>query len=228
MYQRAALCGGSALNGFMIAGTASGVGMTTVTLALIAAMRQRGLVVRPFKGEPDFLDTGHHTHIAGRTARNLDTWMLSADADRQVLCGASQSADVVVVEGMMGLFDGKSGESEQGSSAEIAKLLHLPAILVLDASKSARRLAAVVLGFERFDPQLPLAGIILNRIASQHHFHLPEAAVTSTCKIPVFGWLPREPGITIPHRHLGLLDRPTHLPASTNSSPGRMIATPHP
>jgi cobyrinic acid a,c-diamide synthase len=192
------------MKGLLIAGTGSGVGKTTVTLAVIAAMRRQGLTVQPFKGGPDFLDTSHHSRIAGRTARNLDTWMLSAESNREVLYGASRDAEAVVVEGMMGLFDGKDGASEAGSSAEIAKLLRLPVVLVIDAGKSARSVAAVVLGFERFDPDLPLAGVILNRVASDRHFKMLEAAIGSACRTPIFGWLPNEPRIAIPERHLGL------------------------
>lgn len=192
------------MKGFLIAGTASGVGKTTVTLAITAALRRRGYQVQPFKGGPDFLDTGHHTRISGRTARNLDTWMLSAEANRDVLRQASQDADVLIAEGMMGLFDGKDGASETGSSAEIAKLLKLPVVLVLDAGRSARSIAAVVLGFELFDPELTLAGVILNRVASERHYRLLEAAITSKCSTPILGWLPREPSIAIRERHLGL------------------------
>jgi cobyrinic acid a,c-diamide synthase len=192
------------MKGFLIAGTASGVGKTTVTLAVIAGMRRRGLTVQPFKGGPDFLDTGHHTQIGSRAARNLDTWMLSPDANRDVLRDASQGADAIVVEGMMGLFDGKDGETDTGSSAEIAKLLKLPVVLVLDAGKSARSIAAVVLGFELFDPAISLAGVILNRVASERHFKMLETALLSSCRTPVLGWLPREPFIAIPERHLGL------------------------
>jgi len=192
------------VKGLLIAGTASGVGKTTVTLAILAAMRRRGLIVQPFKGGPDFLDTGHHTRIAGRTARNLDTWMLSVEANKDVLRQSSQSADGVVVEGMMGLFDGKGDATETGSSAEIAKLLQLPVVLVLDASKSARSIAAVILGFELFDPALPLAGVILNRVAGERHFKMLETAILASCRTPILGWLPREPAISIPERHLGL------------------------
>lgn len=192
------------MKGFLIAGTASGVGKTTATLAIAAALRRRGYVVQPFKGGPDFLDTGHHTRISGRTARNLDTWMLSADANRDVLRQASQGADVLLVEGMMGLYDGKDGTTETGSSAEIAKLLKLPVVLVLDAGKTARSIAAMVLGFELFDPELFLAGVILNRVAGDRHFRMLEAAIESACKTPVLGWLPREPAVAIPERHLGL------------------------
>src|SRR5580704_6308606 len=156
----------------MVSGTASGVGKTTVALAIMAGLRRRGLAVQPFKCGPDFLDTGHHTRICGRTARNLDTWMLNAEANRSVLRNAAQGADVVVAEGMMGLFDGKSGNGESGSSAEIAKLLRLPVVLVADAAKSVRSIAAVVLGFVLFDSELPLAGVILNGVASGRHFEL--------------------------------------------------------
>ena len=192
------------MKGLLIGGTTSGAGKTTVTLALLAALCRRGLVVQPFKGGPDFLDTGHLTRIAGRSARNIDTWMLSAEANEDVLRQASRGVDAVLVEGMMGLFDGKSGETEAGSSAEIAKLLQLPVVLVVDASKSARSIAAVVLGFEQFDPQLPLAGVILNRVAGERHYRMLQTAIRSRCKTPMLGWLPRSPEIAIPERHLGL------------------------
>ena len=192
------------MRGMLIAGTASGVGKTTVTLAILAAMRRRGLVVQPYKGGPDFLDTGHHSRIAGRPARNLDTWMLSDEANREVLRQSSTDADAVVVEGMMGLFDGKDGATNTGSSAEIASLLRLPVVLVVDASKSARSIAAVVLGFEIFDPTVPLAGVILNRVASERHYRMLETAIASACRTPLLGWLPRDPQMAIPERHLGL------------------------
>ncbi len=190
--------------GLMIAGTASGVGKTTVALALIAAMRRRGLVVQPFKGGPDFLDTGHHSRMSGRIARNLDTWMLGPEANADVLAQGRRGADAVVVEGMMGLFDGKDGLSEVGSTAEIAKLLALSVVLVVDAGKSARSVGAVVLGFEKFDPSLRLAGVILNNVASERHFAMLKSAIESACATPVLGWVPREPAATIPERHLGL------------------------
>src|SRR5260370_30251745 len=194
----------SSVKGFLVAGTASGVGKTTVTLAITAALRRRGYTVQPLKGGPDFLDTGHHPRISGRTARNLDTWMLSSEANRDVLRHASRDADVLLVEGMMGLFDGKDAATEMGSSAEIAKLLKLPVVLVLDAGKTARSIAAMVLGFELFDPNLSLAGVILNRVAGDRHFRMLEAAIESACKTPVLGWLTREPAVAIPERHLGL------------------------
>jgi cobyrinic acid a,c-diamide synthase len=192
------------MKGLLIAGTASGVGKTTVALAIMAGLRQRGLAVQPFKCGPDFLDTGHHTRICGRTARNLDTWMLSVEANRSVLRNAARGADLIVAEGMMGLFDGKNGSTEIGSSAEIAKLLRLPVVLVVDAAKSARSVAAVVLGFEIFDKDLQLAGVILNRVASERHYEMLREAIESSCKTTILGWLPTEPAIAIPERHLGL------------------------
>src|SRR5271163_4653319 len=164
----------------------------------MAGLRRRGLAVQPFKCGPDFLDTGHHTRICGRTARNLDTWMLSVEVNRSVLRNAGRGADVFVAEGMMGLFDGKSGSTEAGSSAEIAKLLRLPVVLVVDCAKSARSAAAVVLGFEHFDPELPLAGVILNRVASERHYTMLREAIAASCRTPVLGWLPRELAIAIP------------------------------
>jgi cobyrinic acid a,c-diamide synthase len=192
------------VNGLLIAGTQSGVGKTTVTLAILAALRRRGRIVQACKGGPDFLDTGHHTRISGRPARNLDTWMLTPEANLDVLRHAMHGADTLVVEGMMGLFDGKDGASDTGSSAEIARLFHLPVVLVLDASKSARSIAAVVLGFESFSPALPLAGVILNRVAGERHFRTLASAIRSACRTPILGWLPRDPAIAIPERHLGL------------------------
>jgi cobyrinic acid a,c-diamide synthase len=192
------------VKGFLVSGTASGVGKTTVALAIMAGLRLRGLAVQPFKCGPDFLDTGHHTRVCGRTARNIDTWMLSVEANRSVLRNAARGADVMVAEGMMGLFDGKNGSTEIGSSAEIAKLLRLPVVLVVDAAKSARSVAAVVLGFESFDAELRLAGVVLNRVAGEGHFAMLREAIEASCKTRILGWLPVEAAIAIPERHLGL------------------------
>ncbi|MGO4209540.1 cobyrinate a,c-diamide synthase [Terriglobus sp. 2YAB30_2] len=197
------------MKGFLIAGTASGVGKTTVTLALLSIMRRREMTVQPFKAGPDFLDAGHHTRIAGRAARNIDTWMLSIDANQDVLREAAIGAQALVVEGMMGLFDGKDG-TQRGSSAEIAKLFGLPVVLVLDAAKTSHSIAATVLGFELFDPDLRLAGVILNRVASQRHFEMLRSSIASSCRTAVLGWLPQERTIAIPERHLGLRTSEEH------------------
>ncbi len=192
------------MKAFLIAGTASGVGKTTVSLALCAAFRERGLRVQAYKCGPDFLDTGHLSAISGRAARNLDSWMLDEQSNRDIFARGAAEADVAIVEGMMGLFDGVSGGGEKGSAAEIAKLLSLPVILVLDASKSARSLAAVIHGFETFDPELRFAGLVLNQVAGESHFRLLRDAIQSTSRTPLLGWLPRNEGVAIPERHLGL------------------------
>ena len=192
------------MKAFLVAGTASGVGKTTVSLALCAALRARGLCVQAYKCGPDFLDTGHLSAISGRPARNLDTWMLDHQANRDIFARAAAGADLAIVEGMMGLFDGVSGGGESGSAAQIAKLLSLPVILVLDASKSARSIAAVIHGFETFDPQLRFAGLVLNKVAGESHFRLLADAIHSTSRTPLLGWLPREEAVAIPERHLGL------------------------
>jgi cobyrinic acid a,c-diamide synthase len=189
---------------FVVGGTASGVGKTTTALALMATFRERGQIVQPFKCGPDFLDSGHHSAVCGRAARNLDTWMLDGEANRAIFKEASCDADVAIVEGMMGLYDGVAGGTEAGSTAEIAKLLQLPVVLVLDAAKSARSVAAVVKGFESFDPSLRFAGIVLNGVSSDHHYRLLETAIRSVTATPLLGRIPRDPVIGIPERHLGL------------------------
>src|SRR5438132_949289 len=149
------------MKSFMIAGTGSGVGKTTVALAIMAGLRAGGSRVQPFKCGPDFIDAGHHTAICGRASRNLDSWMLSRETTQQSFANACAGADIAVVEGMMGLFDGVAGSGEEGSSAEIAKLLGLPVVLVLDAGSGARSIAAVVRGFQVFDSRIRVEGLVL-------------------------------------------------------------------
>jgi cobyrinic acid a,c-diamide synthase len=191
--------------GFIIAGPASGVGKTTVTLSLMAALRSRGLTVQPFKCGPDFIDGGHHARVCGRVSRNLDGWMLSAEANRQIFYRNAADADVCVVEGVMGLFDGVDGKSEAGSSAEIAKWLQLPVILVVDASAMARSAAALIHGFESFDPALKVAGVIFNNAGGAAHYRMLTDAVTASANAVPVGYLPRDERIHIPERYLGLV-----------------------
>jgi cobyrinic acid a,c-diamide synthase len=204
---------------FMVTGTASGVGKTTVALTLMAMLQEHGLRVQPFKCGPDFLDTGHHSAICGRASRNLDTWMLSADANRAIFSSANRNADAAIVEGMMGLYDGVAGGGEEGSAAQIAKLLAVPVVLVMDAGKSARSIAAVVKGFESFDPAVRFAGIVLNRVGSEGHYRLLEAAIRSVTNTPLLGHLPTDAAIAIPERHLGL-----HTAEETTSAVDRQAA----
>ena len=190
---------------FIVAGTHSGVGKTTVTLGLLAALRRRGLRVQPFKVGPDFIDPGLHRRVAGATSYNLDGWMLSRNFNLESLRRHCQEKDAAVVEGVMGLFDGFDGKSNRGSTAEMAKWLGLPVILVVDASAMARSVAALVLGFLRFDPKLRIAGVIFNRVAGEGHLAYLRDAMTSLPKIEVLGGLPSMEDITIPERHLGLM-----------------------
>jgi cobyrinic acid a,c-diamide synthase len=191
--------------GFVIAGPSSGVGKTTITLSLMAALRKRGLTVQPFKCGPDFIDGGHHARVCGRASRNLDGWMLSAEANRQIFYRNAADADVCVVEGVMGLFDGVDGKSEAGSTAEIAKWLQLPVILVVDASSMARSAAALVHGYESFDPALKVAGVIFNNAGGAAHYRMLSDAVTASANAVPLGYLPRDERIRIPERYLGLV-----------------------
>jgi cobyrinic acid a,c-diamide synthase len=191
---------------FVIAAPASGSGKTTVTLALLAALRRRGLEVAPFKVGPDFIDPGHHAAASGRPSRNLDPWMCGTDEVRHSFAVGGAGAEVAVIEGVMGLFDGVAGGSEEGSTAAIAKLLNAPVILVIDAKGQARSVAALIKGFAEFDPDLDVAGVILNRVASPRHAELLRAAHASVADLPpLLGVLSRESQVALPERYLGLV-----------------------
>ena len=173
----------------VIAGTHSGVGKTTVTLALMAALKARGLVVQPFKAGPDFIDPGHHQLVTGRSSRNLDGWMLNEAVNRSIFSQASADADLSIIEGMMGLFDGSSPIHEQGSTAELAKQLHAPVLLVIDGSAMARSAAAMAAGYARFDPGLSVQGVVFNRVRSEGHYRLLREAVEAEAGLAPFRWM---------------------------------------
>jgi cobyrinic acid a,c-diamide synthase len=194
----------------VIAGTHSGVGKTTLTTGLIAALRRRGLTVQPFKIGPDYIDPTYHSLAADRVCRNLDTWMLPPERVRSLFTRAARDADIAIIEGVMGLYDGADYDGETGSTAEVAKLLGAPVIVVLDASRMARSAGAVALGCHYFDEQVPLAGFIVNRVAGEGHGRGVAAVVAKATGLPVFGWLPRDDGLRVPERHLGLI--PTREP----------------
>jgi cobyrinic acid a,c-diamide synthase len=200
----------STCRGLVIAGTQSGVGKTTVTLGLIAALRRRGLTVQPFKVGPDFIDPGHHTRAAGRLSRNLDGWMLSKEDNLALFRRHAAAAQAAVVEGVMGLFDGYDGLSEAGSTGEMAKWLGLPVLLVVDARSLARSAGALVYGYATFDPDLALAGVVFNRIGSSTHLQYLRQALSRLEGIKCFGGLPREAELAIPERHLGLATTEDH------------------
>jgi cobyrinic acid a,c-diamide synthase len=208
----------------VIAGTHSGVGKTTITVGLIDALRRRGLAVQPFKVGPDYIDPGYHTLAAGRPCRNLDTWMLPPQRVRSFFNRAMATADFALIEGVMGLYDGAGYEDECGSTAEVAKLLDAPVVLVLEAWKLARSAAAMALGYQRFDEGLPLAGFIINRVAGANHGQGVATAVERATGLPVLGFLPREDKLQVPERYLGLV--PTAEPgrwAEFTQAAGEMV-----
>jgi cobyrinic acid a,c-diamide synthase len=189
----------------VVAGVASGVGKTSVTLGLLEALRRRGVRVQAFKVGPDFIDPGLHALATGRASYNLDGWMYGRDAVRACVARQAAHADLAVVEGVMGCFDGIDGTSEEGSTAQIAKWLHAPVVLVVDAWASARSAAAVVHGFESFDPALSLAGVIVNRVGGDVHGRMVLDAIAATCRAVPLGAIPRDDALTLPERHLGLV-----------------------
>lgn len=193
-----------AVRSLIIAGTHSGVGKTTVALALMAALRRRGLAVQPFKVGPDFIDPGHHTAVCGRVCRNLDTWILTESTVRSIFHRAAAGADVAIIEGVMGLFDGRGPDDPRGSTADVTRLLSAPVVLVVDASAVAGSIAAVVKGFREFDPRVDVCGVICNRVAGAHHYAYLEPALRRHTDVVPLGWLPRRPDWAIPERHLGL------------------------
>ncbi len=189
----------------VIAGVSSGAGKTTVTLGVMAALRRRGLSVQGFKVGPDFIDPSYHSAVTGRLSRNLDSWMMDHAVVREVFERGGEGADISVIEGVMGLYDGKEPLSNSGSTAEVSLLLHAPVILVVNVSSMARSAAAVVLGFQQLDPAVRVAGVIVNRVGSVGHYELVKAAIEQVCDIPVVGYLARHDDLQIPERHLGLI-----------------------
>ncbi|AUX19819.1 cobyrinic acid a,c-diamide synthase [Sorangium cellulosum] len=185
----------------VVAGTASGVGKTTATVAIARALRARGLRVALFKCGPDYLDPTYHARAIAATSHNLDGWMMGQEAVLSTFAAEAAGADVALIEGVMGLFDGASPTGEEGSTAEIAKWLGAPVVLVVDASGMARSLAALVQGFARFDPGLSVAAVVCNQVGSRGHLDLLRQAQRSP---PVLGGLPRDEAHSFPERHLGL------------------------
>ena len=176
----------------------------------MAALVKRGIGVAPFKVGPDFIDPGHHSRITGITSRNLDGWMLSKKYNLENFERNARGSDLAVVEGVMGLYDGYDGKSEAGSTAQMAKWLGLPILLVVDAKSMARSAAAVIMGFERFDPGLSFAGVVFNNLGSHRHLKYLMDAVKENVAIPCLGGLVIDEKITIPERHLGLVTQEDH------------------
>lgn len=189
----------------VVAGVRSGVGKTTIATGVMGALTRRGYAVQPFKAGPDYIDPSYHRVACGVPSRNLDTWLLPHSTVLELYAKASARRQISVVEGVMGLFDGHSSLDEEGSTAQLAKLIGAPVILVADASKVARSVAAEVLGYQQFDPALNLAGVILNGVASDRHLEFCQPQIEATTGLPVLGYLPRRAEFEQPERHLGLI-----------------------
>lgn len=200
----------SSRSAFIIAAPRSNSGKTVVTLGLIHALVKRDKVVQPFKCGPDYIDTMHHSKIAGTPSYNLDMWMASNDHVKSVYKQQSSEADVSIVEGAMGLFDG--AKKDVGSAAAVARMMNLPVVLVVDASSVAYSIAPLLFGFKNFDREVKIAGVIFNKVASESHFQfLKDAAIDAD--VEVFGYVPRDSRLAIESRHLGL-----HLPGESEGS----------
>jgi len=188
----------------VVAGERSGVGKTTVTLALLASLCRRQMKVQSFKVGPDYIDPMFHQHVTGRPCRNLDPVLTSEAYVQECFTRHTQNVDYALVEGVMGLFDGATGKDDWSSTAHVARLLDLPVLFVLDCSRLSRSVAAIAHGYRSFDPRVRLAGVVLNRIGSDRHLEIIKDAL-EPLELPILGILRRQDNITIPDRHLGLV-----------------------
>lgn len=196
--------------GLLVSAPSSGTGKTTVMLGLARAFAEDGLAVQPFKSGPDYIDPAFHRAATGRASFNLDSWAMD-ETLLNTIAAEAQGADIVIAEGSMGLFDGVAspGATGTGTSAETARRMGWPVVLVLDVSGQAQSAAATALGFASFLPDLPVAGVILNRVASPRHDRLTRLGMESA-GLPVFGALPRRGDLALPERHLGLIQAVEH------------------
>ena len=190
----------------IIAGTTSGVGKTTISLAIMYALKyKKGFSVQPFKIGPDFIDPSYHKIITGRESRTLDAWMMGKNGIISSLQNTAKDVDVAIIEGVMGLFDGLSGKNDFASTAYVAKILNTPVILVIDAAKAARSIAAMVFGYLHFDRRLKISGIILNNVSGPKHARYITEAFKSKIKVPILGIVHRDNELRMDERHLGLI-----------------------
>ncbi|MDD3622085.1 MAG: cobyrinate a,c-diamide synthase, partial [Methanofollis sp.] len=183
----------------VIAGTHSGCGKTTLASGIMAALQARGLEVQPFKVGPDFIDPSHHTAICGRPSRNLDPFMMGEDGVARTFLAASVGADIAVIEGVMGMYDGLEG-GDLGSTAHVARILGAPVVLVADVGGMSRSAHALVRGYTTYDPAVRFAGVIFNRVGSPRHREMIEEELT----VSALGWVPTKKEKAVSSRHLGL------------------------
>lgn len=190
----------------VIAGTTSGVGKTTITLAIMHALKtKKGLIVQPYKIGPDFIDPSYHKVITGREAPTLDAWLMGNEGILTSVQNTSEDADIAVIEGVMGLFDGMSGKSDFASTAYVAKVLNAPIVLVVDAAKAARSIAAMISGYLNFDNSLKIMGVILNNVSGPKHAKYLVEACQGNINVPILGVVKRDSDLRMDERHLGLI-----------------------
>ncbi|NVO00218.1 MAG: cobyrinate a,c-diamide synthase [Geobacteraceae bacterium] len=194
------------MKSILIAAPVSGSGKTTITIGIMECLRRRGLIVAPFKVGPDFIDPGYHRLVTGQPSLNLDSWICPAGTVQEIFARQSRGADIAIIEGVMGLFDGFGGSSDEGSTAHIARLTGATVILVVNAKGFARSIAPLVKGFVEFDPLVKIGGVILNNVSSNSHARiLHEALSAALPQVPVVGTILRDAALQIPSRHLGLM-----------------------
>lgn len=189
----------------VIAGTGSGVGKTTCTIGIMAALQQKGYTVQGFKCGPDYIDPSYHTAVTGRVSRNLDSWMFEHRTVCEIVARASKGADISIIEGVMGFYDGKSPLENTGSTAEISMITESPVLLIVNCASMARSAAAIVKGFQTLATGPNIVGVIANQVGSVGHYNIVKAAIEQECAVPVLGYMKREQDIDIPSRHLGLI-----------------------
>lgn len=189
---------------FIVAGTNSGAGKTVLTLGLMGELKRRGLSVQPFKAGPDYIDPGHHRALLKRPSYNLDTWMMGKEGVLKTFSRAMSGADIGVIEGVMGLYDGRDGVSEEGSTAHLSKIINSPVLLVVNAEKTARSAGAVIKGFESYDPRVKIRWVVFNRVGSARHYGILKDSIPKGSGARVIGYLPKDADLSMPERHLGL------------------------
>ncbi len=188
----------------VIAGTHSGVGKTSMVIAIFGALQRRGLRVQGFKVGPDFIDPMYHREVTGAPSYNLDAWLMGREGVRGAFARGAAANGVSIIEGVMGMFDGRATGPE-GSTAEVAAIVQAPVLLVVDVGGMSRSAAAIVQGYARFDPTVHVAGVVLNRVGGPRHYRLVQTAIEAQAGVPVWGYLPWDDGLVLPERHLGLV-----------------------
>ncbi|MCT4617778.1 MAG: cobyrinate a,c-diamide synthase [Marinisporobacter sp.] len=190
---------------FVLAGTQSGVGKTTISIGLMAALKNRGMNVQPFKVGPDYIDPAFHTFVTGNKSRNLDSWMLDEDIIKKLLIKNGRNKDIAVIEGVMGLYDGYGAKKDEGSTAHVSKVIKAPVILIINGKGMSSSAAAQVLGYKLYDEEVDIKGVIINNISGEVHYELLKESIERDTNIKCVGYLKPNPNIELKSRHLGLI-----------------------